>query len=104
LQWPSFNGALASIAVTEGVADVNPLKVPEQYYCSCFHSLLNHPLLLLLLLLQCCGRISTVSTTATRTWLSCNLPSHPLVFLLCCSGPLSTAHWPALLSLKVWQT
>jgi hypothetical protein len=35
LQWPSFNGALASIAVTEGVHDADLLKAPEQYYCVC---------------------------------------------------------------------
>jgi hypothetical protein len=35
LQWPSFNGALASIAVTEGVHDADPLMVPQQYYCVC---------------------------------------------------------------------
>jgi hypothetical protein len=36
LQWPSFNGALASIAVTEGGHDVaDPLLIPQQYYCVC---------------------------------------------------------------------
>eukprot|EP00882_Tetradesmus_deserticola_P015119 GHRQ01016097.1.p1 GENE.GHRQ01016097.1~~GHRQ01016097.1.p1 ORF type:complete len:343 (+),score=159.07 GHRQ01016097.1:214-1242(+) len=35
MYWPSFNGALASIAVTEGVQDVDPLQLPQQYYCVC---------------------------------------------------------------------
>lgn len=35
-QWPSFNGALASIAVTEGAsaaADANPHHISQQYFC-----------------------------------------------------------------------